>query len=303
MRFVLRAIALLAGCGMSLAHPGGNQDALRSKFQEGRQLIEQGKPAEALAVFESILKEDERARGSLSHAGYANLLLGRPAEALRHLDRFRALEPNHVTGLVWSIQAYQALGQTTQAEKLRAELAGLRHSSNPPKDIAGKLLFPRERISRPDGITIISDYFEPGNAPNLAYSADVLLGNGKLQRRLAVHYDPAATREAIAAGKLAGKAQIYFLEEYLATSGKGTERRIYRQAFERPTYEVARGWLLDAIAKTPEPIYIEKFHGRASASFPRTDPVTASEPRSSGGTPQVPEVPDLPASLRPNRTP
>ena len=287
----------------------------KKRFQHGRKLLDEGKPEEALAVFNGILKEVPDAKGSLYLAGFANLQLGRYEQALVDLDKFRRIEPKDTLGLIWSIQAHQALGQSQAVETLRKELYALRNDGPPVKDLTDKLMYPRERMDRGDGLLIIGEYFDPEKAPNILYTAEVVNGSGELQRRLFVSYDPAATQKAVASGKIKPGSKLYYFGEMLIEDGEFYQRNIYKEIQHEPIYERAKFWFNEALMTTPEPIWVEQLKPR-----PVPQPKTREErkeeqqetqkvkekarkqeekkpdasPQTPPGMPKIPDLPDIP---------
>src|SRR5512143_2077883 len=105
----LVVVAMLASAALAQPAPGDTSSqaaetppaapeqppAVRA-FEDGRTLLDAGKPGEACAKFEESIKLDPDAPGTMLNLGLCNELLGRTATALRWFRKaqFRAAESN-----------------------------------------------------------------------------------------------------------------------------------------------------------------------------------------------------------------
>lgn len=228
---------------------------LKAKFNQGRQLLDEGKGLEALEVFNAILEEEPKARGSLMMAAIVNMNLARFSKAVELLNRFRALEPNDPNGVTMLIQAQQALGNSAKAEEMIRQLKQLRATGVVPA-LSQEDMFLRERVSRPDRSTVdIMEFYDYRKAPYRLYMANVVRPDGKLYRRLDVAYDPEASKAVRAKDPKLKDAQVFYINEYnFGPDGKLAGVDVYRQVFAKPPYDKARDWLVDAVIARPMPM-------------------------------------------------
>ena len=228
---------------------------LRTKFNEGRKLLDEGKALEALEIFNAVLEEEPKARGSLMMAAIINMNLARFSKAVELLNRFRSLEPNDPNGISMLIQAHQALGNSKDAEAMIKQLKQLRATGGVP-GLSEEDMFLRERVSRPDRSTVdIMEFYDYRKKPYRLYMANVTLPHGKLARRLDVAYDPEASKTVRAKDPKFRDAQVFYINEYnFGPDGKLAGVDVYRQVFARPPYDKARDWLIDAVIARPMPM-------------------------------------------------
>ncbi|MEM1060054.1 MAG: tetratricopeptide repeat protein [Verrucomicrobiota bacterium] len=254
-------LAVLAGALLApLASPAQTQDPakvaeLRKQFTKGQALMDEGKMLEALDVFDAILEQEPKARGSLVMAAVINMNLARFSKAIELLNRFRALEPNDPNGLTMLIPAYQALNDTAKANEIVAQLKQL-HASGTVPALSQEDYFLRERIQRPDGSQIeILEAYDFRQPPFHRLFARELNPQGRTKRQVFLLYDPEASRKVAAMDSKLRNAQVFFLTEDVRNAqGDLTAVNVYRQVFAPPPYEKARDWMTSAILMAPKPI-------------------------------------------------
>lgn len=237
---------------------------LADKFAKGKALISQSQYPEAAAQFEEIIAEVPDARGSLLLAGFAYLEMGDYKKSAERLNQFQKLEPEDVQGIIWAIQANQALGRDIKVRKLIATLKELRDAGKPLTGLKGRSEFIRQRQKQDDGsLIVITEYFDYKAEPYRLWTAEQIDKDGIVQRRMALSFDEDATKEAVE--KLKGKGgddlEVFFLSEYVMEGGELAKINVYKQEFERPSYTSAKKMFLDAIANPPTPIHTEEVGG------------------------------------------
>jgi hypothetical protein len=251
----------LAGCLLLAAQilPGQTNDPakiaeLTQRFQSGVKFVNDGKPQEALDVFLGIIKEEPKARGSLFYAAVISLQLGQADAADGYISRFRELAPTDFRGLIVMIQVNQALRRSVKVEALRKELLTLRGSSNIP-GLTDARSYTRERINGDKGTFVnIAEFFDYTVEPNFVYLAEELNPDGELQRRLTVFYNKDETAKARAQDPKFASVEVFNFSEDVLKDGKPVQVNIYRQEVDKPSYETARKWILDALHEPPKPL-------------------------------------------------
>lgn len=240
---------------------------LQSRFKQGKELLDEGKFDDAQKIFDAILTEEPKARGSLFCSAYIYLHQGQYEKAAAQIDRFLALEPKDFKGLVLAIQANQSLKRSAKVESLRTALFSVRDKIVPVPGLTDtRLMYIRERLQTNDGRAIVfGEYFDYRLEPFWLYLAEQVDTAGAPIRRLVLSYDPEATKQlpkdAIAAGQ-----EAFFLSEYVIVNGEVKQINIYRQESSRPDYLTCRQWMLDAIKSPPKPIVSAPMNGGVSAS-------------------------------------
>ncbi|HEY8965744.1 MAG TPA: hypothetical protein VIM58_04825, partial [Candidatus Methylacidiphilales bacterium] len=188
------ALALAPLCASAQTTDPAKVAALHEKFIQGLKLAEQAKPEEALAVFDSIIKDEPKAKGSLYYAGLISIQLNQPEKAIDYLNRFHDIDPNDYKHLVLLIQANQMLGKDLRVEEYRKALYALRTSGTPIPGLTDEKAFTREKIfDKTAGEIDINEYFDPKAAPQIAWEVLQLNDQGKVTRNLLVAQNKDAT--------------------------------------------------------------------------------------------------------------
>ncbi|PAW78494.1 MAG: hypothetical protein B9S32_06105 [Verrucomicrobia bacterium Tous-C9LFEB] len=224
--------------------------ALQARFKSGVELFNAGKNDDALKIFDAILVEEPKARGSLFFSAFIQLRKGQYETAATLIDRFLELEPRDFKGIVLAIQANQALHRTAKVEALRKTLFELERAGSitaVPGLTDTHSMYIRERILLGDGRSIIvGEYFNYKKEPFVVYLAEQIDTTGNPVRRLVLSYAPDAKDANV---------ESFALSEYVIVNGEVKQINIYRQDSTRPDYETCRRWMLEAIKNPPKPIY------------------------------------------------
>ena len=235
--------------------PAKVQD-LQNRFHQGLQLENDAKYPEALAVFQGIIKDEPKAMGSLFYAGMVSLEMGHAEEAVDYLNRFRELSPKDFKGVVLLIQANQALRRTVKVEALRRELLAMRSADNIP-GLTDAKSYVRERVRADQGNLIdISEFFDYTTDPNFVYLAEEKNPALGVLRRLVIFFNSDETKAARARNEKFAEVEVFDFSEDVIKDGKSAQVNIYRQEYEKPSYETARKWILDAIKEPPKPLMV-----------------------------------------------
>jgi hypothetical protein len=229
---------------------------LQERVRQGVQLVNDGKKKEALEVFLGIIKDEPKAKGSLFYAGKMELQLGDPEASADYLSRFRELAPTDFRGIIGLIQANQALRRTVKVDALRKELFDLRSSSNLP-GFSDANSYVREQIfGDKDSLINLSEFFDYHTAPNIVYEGSQYNGDGNITRHLMVMLNTDETAAARAKNPKFAEVEVFDFSEEVLKDGKSVQLNIYSQEYEKPTYEAARKWILDAIKEPPKPLQV-----------------------------------------------
>ena len=133
MRRILKLITPLA---LTLALAGGQALAMGSgsdsssgqapdpTYSAARQLVEEGKYAEAIPLLEKVVAADAKNADALNYLGYSNRQLGNNEVALTHYQAALALEPRHRGANEYLGELYLTLGDLPKAEERLEVLDG-----------------------------------------------------------------------------------------------------------------------------------------------------------------------------------
>ena len=110
------------GGGPALAMGGSSDSSSDAKkadpnFAAARQLVEDGKYAEAIPLLEKVVAADAKNADALNYLGYSNRQLGNTDVALTHYQAALALEPRHRGANEYLGELYLTLGDLPKAEE------------------------------------------------------------------------------------------------------------------------------------------------------------------------------------------
>ena len=236
-----------------------SQDAAKiakyqKRFEEGYALQQQGKLAEARALYDGILAEEPKAKRSLLEAGKISFKLGELAKADEYLERLHEIVPDFPEAIELLIQINQALKHDVRVELLIRDFGEVRDSGKVPA-LSRSLCFVRERIHLDQQDIVISQFFDYTQDPNTVWMAEVYDLSGLLKRRLLLNYDPDATRGLRAKDAKYADTQVFTWFEHIMKDGQVKEIDAYLQIFALPDYQKFRSAMFVILANPPKPIY------------------------------------------------
>ena len=226
----------------------------QKRFENGYALEQQGKLAEARAIYDGILAEDPQAKRSLLEAGRISFKLGELARADDYLERLREIVPDFSEAIELLIQINQALKHDVKVELLIRDFTELRASGKIP-DLAASLCFVRERIHSDQQEIVISQFFDYTVDPNTVWMAEVFDASGALKRRILLNFDPDTTRGLRARDEKYAHTQVFTWFEHILKDGQVKEIDAYLQIFALPDYQKFRSAMFVILANPPKPIY------------------------------------------------
>ncbi len=226
----------------------------QKRFEEGYALEQQGKLAEARAIYDGILAEEPKAKRSLLEAGKISFKLGELAKADDYLEKLHALVPDFPEAIELLIQINQALKHDVKTELLVRDF-GVLHDSGKVPDLAQSLCFVRERIEQDQQSIVISQFFDYTKDPNTVWMAEIFDDAGLLKRRLLLNYDADATRALRARDAKYATAQVFTWIEHVMKDQQVKEIDAYLQIFALPDYQKFRSAMFVILANPPKPIY------------------------------------------------
>ena len=113
---------LAAGPAQAMGSGGSSNSSESAKtvdpnFAAGRQLVEDGKYAEAIPLLEKAVAADAKNADALNYLGYSNRKLGNNDAALTHYQAALAIEPRHRGANEYLGELYLILGDLPKAEE------------------------------------------------------------------------------------------------------------------------------------------------------------------------------------------
>ncbi|HMA16129.1 MAG: tetratricopeptide repeat protein [Bacteroidota bacterium] len=113
------ALTLALSAGAAQAMGSGNDSAKPADptYDAARQLVEEGKYAEAIPLLEQVVAKDAKHADALNYLGYSNRQLGNNDAALTHYQAALALEPRHRGANEYLGELYLTLGDLARAEE------------------------------------------------------------------------------------------------------------------------------------------------------------------------------------------
>lgn len=221
------------------------------RFAQGQQLEQDGKLAEARAIFDGILAEEPTAKGSLREAGLISVRLNEMEKADGYFDKLHELVPDYPAAVESLIQINQALKRDVKVEILLKEFRDLHAAGKVPKPY-----FVRERIHLDQGAEIvITQFFDYKQPPNSIWLAKMFDGSGALKRQFDLVYDPESTKEIRAKDPKLANAEQFLLVEEVLNNEQIKQVDVYNQMFALPDYKKVRNTMLAIMAGSLKPIY------------------------------------------------
>jgi tetratricopeptide (TPR) repeat protein len=226
----------------------------QKRFQQGYDLEQAGKLAEARAIYDGILADEPKARRSLLEAGKISFKLNELAKADAYLEKLHLIEPDFPEAIELLIQVNQALKRDVKVERLVRDFREL-HDSGKIPELTQSLCFVRERFQAGDQTIVVSQFFDYTQNPSTVWMAEIYDASGNLKRRLLLNYDAAATRALRAKDAKYATTLVFTWFEHVIKDGKVTALNAYLQIFALPDYQKFRSAMLIIMSKPPPPIY------------------------------------------------
>ena len=117
-------LALASGPAFAMGGDSGSSKAADPTYAAARQLVEDGKYAEAIPLLEQVVAKDAKNADALNYLGYSNRQLGNNDAALTHYQAALALEPSHRGANEYLGELYLTLGELPKAEERLKVLDG-----------------------------------------------------------------------------------------------------------------------------------------------------------------------------------
>ena len=233
------------------------------RFAHGKDLEQQGKLAEARAIFDGILAEEPDAKGSLREAGYISVRLNELPKADGYFAKLHALVPDYPAAIESLIQINQSLGRDVKVALLLKEFRAL-HDSGKAPDFSKSLCFVRERIHADQQDVIISQFFDYEKDPNTVWMAEAFDAAGQLKQRILLNFDPEATQALRLKDPKYASTEVFTWFGHVMKDQKVQRIDAYLQIFALPDYKKFRSAMLLILAHPPAPIYSQTVDGAAA---------------------------------------
>lgn len=254
----LSLILIAALCMTATAQADPTPEKVREyhqRYEQGLDLFLHGHYADALKIFDSVIKEEPKAQGSLLMAGNSCIALFDFDKAITYMNRFLELRPDNPAGLIPLIVCYQSSGKTDKAQELIDKLRKLKQDGQFIEILGPMERFQREVVRLPDGVILAGlEYFH--NDPSRPiFSFEEQTADFKTIREYQLYRasDTLTTKIREKSAKLKD-ATIYLFQEADYKDGIPTDPKIFKIVTELATYAEVRQWVLDARINPPVPI-------------------------------------------------
>jgi Flp pilus assembly protein TadD len=118
LALTLALAGALPGAAQAMGGGGGDDaKAVDPNFAAAKQMIDDGKYAEAIPLLEKVVAADEENADAFNYLGYSHRQLGNHDAALTHYQAALGLEPSHRGANEYLGELYLTLGQLEKAEE------------------------------------------------------------------------------------------------------------------------------------------------------------------------------------------
>jgi len=242
------------------------------RFEQGADLFQHGRYADALKIFDSVISEEPKAPYCLFMAGNACIFLFEFDKAISYLDRFLELSPDNPQALIPLIVCYQSTGKTDKAQELIDKLRTLKQTGKFLEVLGPMERFQRELMRLPDGLILAGIEYFHNDPSRPVFAFDEETADYKITREYQIYHASDAFTDLIRKKKPQLKdVNIYLFQEADYKDGIPTDPKIYQILTELPTYTQVRQWVLDARTNPPTPI-------NTPPSTDKATPATPSKP-------------------------
>ncbi len=112
------ALSVAAGGGAyAMGSDGDSKKPMDPDYAQAKQLVEDGKYAEAIPLLQKAVATDPKNADALNYLGYSNRQLGNTDAALSHYQAALALEPKHRGANEYLGELYLILGDLPKAQE------------------------------------------------------------------------------------------------------------------------------------------------------------------------------------------
>lgn len=109
--------ALVSGAAYGMGGDSDSDKPVDPNYAAAKQLIEDGKYAEAIPLLEQVVAGDDENANAFNYLGYSNRQLGHHDAALTHYQKALAIEPRHRGANEYLGELYLTLGDLPKAEE------------------------------------------------------------------------------------------------------------------------------------------------------------------------------------------
>ncbi len=219
-------------------------------FKRGAALLEAGKSAESIPLFQEVLKSVPDDDAAIWNLGLAAADAGDYKLALATWLHYRKLFPDDPQGMAKVIQAYQGLNQLVDRDREREALFAFRRTL-PAEEIAKNDKYCRDQFRVQDKKVLVFEYFEPKGEWRIFYRFSVLDAARNEQLFYSLGSYEATTRILREAHKIAADARIYHLDKY---EDRANVHSTYGFFDTKPDYDVVRQRVVDALSGKSGPM-------------------------------------------------
>lgn len=108
---------LASGSAYAMGSDSDSKKPMDPNYSAAKQLIEDGKYAEAIPLLEKVVASDDQNADAFNYLGYSNRKLGNHDAALTNYQKALAIEPRHRGANEYLGELYLTLGDLEKAEE------------------------------------------------------------------------------------------------------------------------------------------------------------------------------------------
>lgn len=223
-------------------------DEAQDRFAQAAALLQENKPAEALPLLRELATTSPEAPGVFWNLGMAATSVGEKQLALDAWLRFRALRPADLQGMSKVVQAYQALGMTSERDAQREQILAWR-AALPAEERAKVGSYVRDQFDAGGLHFVVEEYFEPASPLRHVYRFHAVDAQQKLAYYFALESNESTERMARQLGNIGPEERLFSLDRFEARS-----HATYTFLKGQPPYDVVRTMVLDAVEGRLRPV-------------------------------------------------
>lgn len=241
--FRLPVLVLLVATSTA-AHATDAPEDVQTTFSKAVQLLNAGHYAEAVPLLEDVTSRAPDRPGGFMNLGLAAEESGDHHLALQAWSRYHELVPNDTKAFGKIIQAYQALGQPQERDRVREQLIAYRNSL-PPEQQERFAFYIRDQFNVAGQHFMVFEYFEPKSPTRLYYKFQAVDTGHKPIYNFTLTSGDAETNVARELGQIGRDDRIYALDK-----NQGTTSSLYGM-LKTVSYDDVKSIVIKAVEGQP----------------------------------------------------
>ncbi len=242
----VRALLILAGISLGIAHATDAPEDVQALFSRAAELVNSEQYTEALPLLKDLASQLPQSPGVFWNLGLAAAQSRDERLALHAYSRYHELAPEERRGFYKLIQTYQALGRLKERDQLREQLIAYRNAlpSNERDQLA---FYVRDQFDVAGQHFMVLEYFEPHSPMRLYYKFTSADSDHKPIYNFTLTSGDTETTAVRRLGQIGADDRLYGLDKN--EHGKST---LYGLMKSLPSYDEVRSRVIDAVTDAVE---------------------------------------------------